>query len=106
MEKQKMSSQERIYQNILSLHEQIQSLDKEIETLKADLAKDGLTAEDKKALEEVIVSLSMDRDDLSADAAMLEELLAKMNIAEEEQTDYEEYGGGGGLDWNESGYFD
>ena len=101
-----MSSQERIYQNILSLHEQIQSLDKEIETLKADLAKDGLTAEDKKALEEVIVSLSMDRDDLSADAAMLEELLAKMNIAEEEQTDYEEYGGGGGLDWNESGYFD
>lgn len=101
-----MSSQERIYQNILSLHEQIQSLDKEIETLKADLAKDGLTAEDKKALEEDIVSLSLDRDDLSADAAMLEELLAKMNIAEEERTDYDEYEGGGGLDWNESGYFD
>lgn len=101
-----MSSQERIYQNILSLHEQIQSIDKEIEILKADLAKDGLTAEDKKALEEDIVSLSLDRDDLSADAAMLEELLAKMNIAEEEQTQYDEYEGGSGLDWNESGYFD
>ena len=107
MEEEKMSSQERIYNNILDLHEQIQSLDKEIETLQTNLKKDGLTEDEKKTLEEDLQSLEFDRQDLSADLAMLEELLNKMELAEEERTQYDDYeGGGGGLDWNESGYFD
>ncbi len=101
-----MSSQERIYNNILDLHAQIQSLDKEIETLQTNLKKDGLTEDEKKTFEEDLQSLEFDRQDLHADLAMLEELLNKMELAEEERTQYEDYEGGGGLDWNESGYFD
>jgi hypothetical protein len=106
MEEQKMSSQERIYNNILDLHEQIQSLDKEIESMQVNLKKDGLSDDEKKTLEEDLQSLTADRQDLSADVAMLEELLNKMELAEEERTQYDDYEGGGGLDWNESGYFD
>jgi len=106
MEEQKMSSQERIYNNILDLHEQIQSLDKEIESMQVNLKKDGLSDDEKKTLEEDLQSLTADRQDLSADVAMLEELLTRMELAEEERTQYDDYEGGGGLDWNESGYFD
>jgi hypothetical protein len=106
MEEQKMSSQERIYNNILAIQDQIQSLDKEIETAEAKLKKDGLTEDEKKTLEEDLQQLVLDRQDLSADVSMLEELLTKMELAEEERTQYDDYEGGGGLDWNESGYFD
>ncbi len=101
-----MSSQERIYNNILAIQDQIQSLDKEIETAEAKLKKDGLTEDEKKTLEEDLQQLVLDRQDLSADVSMLEELLTKMELAEEERTQYDDYEGGGGLDWNESGYFD
>jgi len=106
MEEQKMSSQERIYNNILDFHEQILSLDKEIESVQTNLKKDGLTDDEKKTLEEELQHLVLDRQDLSADIAMLEELLTKMGLAEEERTQYDEYEGESGLDWNESGYFD
>ena len=45
-----------------------------------------------------------DRYDVCADIAMLEEDLA--NIANFEYQDEPDTGGGCGLDWNESGYFD
>lgn len=106
MEEQKMSSQERIYNNILALHEQIQSLDTEIGKVETELKKDGLSADEKKILEEELQSLLLDRGDLTADLAMLEELLSKMELEREDRTPYDEDDGGGGLDWNESGYFD
>jgi len=107
MEIQKMSSQERIHSNMLSIQEEIQSLDKEIEIVEIQLKKDGLSEEEKKMLEEDLQVLEFDRLDLYADLAMLEELLAKMEMAQIESASYEDnYNGGGGLEWNESGYFD
>lgn len=107
MEKEKMSGQERIQNNILALHEQIQALDTEIEKVNIDLKKENLHADEKKDLEEVLQTLTLDRQDLSADLAMLEELLFKIEMEKKDQTDYyDEDDGNGGLDWNESGYFD
>ena len=105
MEEQKMSSQERIYNNILSIQEEIQSLDTEIAKVETCLKKDGLPSDEKKVLEEELQALLLDRGDLTADLAMLEELLTKMEI-QDQRSSYDEDDGGSGLDWNESGYFD
>jgi hypothetical protein len=98
-----MSSQERIHNNILSIEEQIRCIDKDIEMIETDLKKDGLSDEEKKILEEDLQLLVFDRSDLQADIAMLDELLTKMKFGEDQNDDYPS---GGGLDWNESGYFD
>lgn len=104
MEKEKMSSQERIQNNIFDLHEQIQSLDTEIEKIKQDLKKNDLSDDERKLLEEDLETLTLDRQDMTADIAMLEELLVNMEMKQADY--YDESYGGGGLDWNESGYFD
>ena len=105
MEEQKMSSQERIKQNILELSQQIQSLDTEIEKVEAQLKKEGLSEVEKKTLEEDLQTLVLDRVDASLDIAMLEEILRKTEL-EEVYFRYDEEGSGCGVDWNESGYYD
>lgn len=101
-----MSSQDRIYSNMLSIQEEIRSLDKEIEIIEIQLKTDGLSEEEKKTLEEDLQVLLFDRSDLQADLAMLDELLTKMEMGQNEPSSYTEDYGGGGLEWNESGYFD
>lgn len=99
-----MSSQERIENNIRELSQTIASIDAEIEKLESQLKKEGLSKREINELKNDIYELKVDREDISADIAILQEMLDKLYMDEDNHSDYGD--SGGGLDWNESGYFD
>lgn len=104
IENQRMSSQERVKNNIASIREEIQSVNIEIAKIEAMLEMKTLSEPKKKELNEELEELRLDHADLCVDLAMLEELLEQMLVVDDRVSYQDE--GNAGVDWNESGYFD
>jgi hypothetical protein len=106
MEEQKMSSQERIQNNIRSIQEEILRIDDELAKIVQELKNEDLSQDEKNQLQTDLEGLTADQTELSFDLAILEELLNKILMDREDRNQYEYDDGNCGLDWNESGYFD